>query len=141
MLEARCPGRMHEALIKRTHEDRLVGHISRDATAIEAREKPLKAAKPEKQKRKRGRPRKGEERPREIRRLERQPSMDLSGMLADLRRHCAVGSKCNAKGYKTSWTGYKLHLDVADGGIPVSCLLTFALLHSTTIRWQSRWRP
>jgi hypothetical protein len=27
---------LHEALIKRTHEDRLVGHISRDATAIEA---------------------------------------------------------------------------------------------------------
>jgi hypothetical protein len=34
------PSRLHEALIKRTHEDRLVGHISRDATAIEAREKP-----------------------------------------------------------------------------------------------------
>ena len=31
------PSRVHEALIKRTHEDRLVGHISRDATAIEAR--------------------------------------------------------------------------------------------------------
>jgi hypothetical protein len=33
---------VHEALIKRTHEQRLVGHISRDATAIEAREKPMK---------------------------------------------------------------------------------------------------
>jgi hypothetical protein len=117
---------MHEALIKRTHEDRLVGHISRDATAIEAREKPLKTAKPKKQKRNRGRPRKGEERPREIRRLERQPGMDLSGMLADLPRHCAVGIKPNAKGYKMSWTSYKLHLDVADGGIPVSCLLISA---------------
>ena len=69
------PGRMHEALIKRTHEDRLVGHISRDATAIEAREKPLRVAKPEKQKRNRGRPRKGEERLREIRRLEPQPGI------------------------------------------------------------------
>jgi hypothetical protein len=28
------PSRVHEALIKRTHEDRLVGHISRDATAM-----------------------------------------------------------------------------------------------------------
>lgn len=27
------PSRVHEALIKRTHEDRIVGHISRDATA------------------------------------------------------------------------------------------------------------
>jgi hypothetical protein len=36
------PSRVHAALIKRTHQDRLVGHISRDATAIEAREKPVK---------------------------------------------------------------------------------------------------
>src|SRR6202162_5166834 len=35
------PSRMHEALIERTLEDRLVDHISRDATAIEAREKPV----------------------------------------------------------------------------------------------------
>ena len=42
--------------------------------------------------------------------------MSLSGMLADLPRHCAVSTKRNAKGYKTSWTGCKLHLDVADGG-------------------------
>lgn len=40
------PGRGHEALIKRTHEVRLVGHISRDNTAIEAREKPLKVSPP-----------------------------------------------------------------------------------------------
>lgn len=131
--ESALPSRMHEALIKRTHEERLVGHISRDATAIEVREKPLKVAKPDKQKRKRGRPRKGEERPREVRRLERQPGMSLSSMLADLPRHCAVGTKRNAKGYKTSWSGYKLHLDVADGDIPVSCLLTSASLHDSQV--------
>ena len=37
------PTRVHEALIQKTHKDRLVGHISRDATAIEARERPVKA--------------------------------------------------------------------------------------------------
>ena len=31
------PSRLHEALIQGTHSDRLVGHISRDSTAIEAR--------------------------------------------------------------------------------------------------------
>ena len=36
------PARVHEALIRKTHKDRLVGHISRDATAIEARERPVK---------------------------------------------------------------------------------------------------
>ena len=29
--------RVHEALIRKTHADRLVGHLSRDSTAIEAR--------------------------------------------------------------------------------------------------------
>ena len=125
------PGRVHEALIKKTHEDRLVGHISRDSTAIEARERPVKLAAPETPKRKRGRPRKGEERPREKRRLERQADMSLAEMLADLPRHCTVGVKRNAKGYQTHWIGYKLHLDVADGDIPISGLLTSASLHDS----------
>lgn len=29
------------------------------------------------------------------------------------------------------WRGYKLHLDVADGQIPISCLLTAASLHDS----------
>ena len=92
------PLRVHEALIAQTQKDRLVGHISRDSTAIEAREKPVKVAAPEKPKYKSGRPRKGEQRPeKEVRRIERQPGMSLAAMLADLPRHCAVGTKRNAK--------------------------------------------
>jgi hypothetical protein len=47
---------VHEALIKTMHAERLVGHISRDATAIEAREKPVKIEPPETPKRKPDRP-------------------------------------------------------------------------------------
>ena len=125
------PSRVHEALIKRTHEDRIVGHISRDATAIEAREKPVSVSAPEKPKRKRGRPKKGEVVAKEPRRLERQGTMSLAEMLADLPTHCSVGTKRNAKGHTVSWIGYKLHLDVADGGIPVSAVLTSASLHDS----------
>ena len=50
--------RAHAALIERTLKDHLVGHVSRDATAIEAREKPAKREKPVAETRKRGRPRK-----------------------------------------------------------------------------------
>ena len=126
------PSRVHDALIAQTQKNRLVGHISRDSTAIEAREKPLKLVAAEKPKYKPGRPRKGEQRPeKEARRLERQPGMSLEAMLADLPRHCAVGTKRNAKGHQESWTGYKLHLDVADGGIPITCLLTAASLHDS----------
>ena len=63
--DSQLPQRVHEALIRKTHGDRLVGHLSRDSTAIKAREKP--AAKEKAQappKRKRGRPKKGEERPK-----------------------------------------------------------------------------
>ena len=52
-------------------------------------------------------------------------------MLADLPTHCAVGTKRNAKGHTTSWIGYKLHLDVADGDIPISAILTSASLHDS----------
>ena len=50
-------------------------------------------------------------------------------MLADLPTACDVGSKKNSKGYKETWIGYKLHLDVACGQIPVSCVLTSASVH------------
>jgi hypothetical protein len=130
------PSRVHEALIKKTHKDRLVGHISRDATAIEAREKPVRAVPtaPETPKRKRGRPKKGEVvAKKEPRRLERQAGMTLAEMLADLPTACCVGTKRNAKGHTTSWIGYKLHIDTADGDIPISCLLTSASLHDSQV--------
>jgi hypothetical protein len=130
------PGRVHEALIKKTHKDRLVGHIARDATAIEAREKPVRAAPaaPETPKRKRGRPKKGEVIAKPVpRRLERQTGMTLAEMLADLPSCCDVGTKRNAKGHTTSWIGYKLHIDTADGDIPISCLLTSASVHDSQV--------
>jgi len=124
--------RVHEALIRKTHEDRLVGHLSRDSTAIEAREKPAKKVEPpELPKCKRGRPKKGEERPKELKRLQRQATMSTQAMLDDLPTACAVGTKKNSKGYKETWIGYKLHIDVADGQIPISCILTSASLHDS----------
>ena len=82
-------------------------------------------------KRKRGRPKKREVVEKAPRRLERQAIMSLAEMLNDLPKHCAVGTKRNAKGHTTSWIGYKLHLDVSDGDIPVSSLLTSASLHDS----------
>jgi hypothetical protein len=129
------PQRLHEALIKATQQERLIGHISRDSTEIEGREKPLRtpvAAVPVKPIRKRGRPKKGEQPlPPEPTRLERQAGMTLEQMLDDLPRACNAGSKNNSKGYKETWIGYKLHLDVADGQIPISCILTSASLHDS----------
>ena len=139
------PGKMHAALIERTLGGRILGVIARDATEIEAREKPAKketndknddppppdsAAPP----RKRGRPRKDEQRPKpEPTRLERQITQSLNQMLAELPTACDVGCKKNSKGYKETWIGYKLHLDVANGQIPVSCVLTSASVHDSQV--------
>ena len=126
------PGRLHEALLDRTLEGHLAGHLSRDSTAIAGRESPVpKPAPTGKPKRRRGRPRKDESPPKEPRRLQRQASMTLQEMLKDLPKVCDVGIKRNAKGHQESWTGYKLHLDAIDGGIPVSCLLTSASVHDS----------
>ena len=131
--DSALPSRLHEALLEKTMQDHLVGHISRDSTAIEGREKPApKPAQPPAPKRKRGRPRKGEQRPaKPPRRLQRQLEMPLPQMVADLPTACDVGTKRNAKGHQTSWIGYKLHIDAADGGIPLSCILTSASLHDS----------
>ena len=132
--EGALPSRLHEALIEHTMQEQLVGHVSRDATAIEGREKPTpKPKQPAKPKRKRGRPRKGEERPKEPSRLQRQQQMTLAEMLDDLPHGCDVGTKRNAKGYKESWIGYKLHIDAGDGGIPLSCILTSASVNDCQV--------
>ena len=122
---------VHSRLIKQHMGDRIIGHISRDSTSIDAREKPVKKIKILKPKKKRGRPRKGEVRIKELTRLERQQSMEVKEMLEELPKACDVGTKMNSKGYKKSWVGYKLHIDAADGHIPISCVLTSASLHDS----------
>jgi transposase len=123
--------RLHEVLILHTQQDRLVGHIARDSTAIEARERfdtlPKQHAIA---KRKPGRPRKAE-RALSGRRLPRQRRQALSEMLSELPRHCSLGVKKSGSGHQQYWRGYKLHLDVADGQIPISCLLSAASLHDS----------
>jgi hypothetical protein len=128
--------RIHESLIKEYQSDRIVGHISRDSTAIEAREKAAKKEIPTKTtiKYKRGRPKKGEERPApEPSRLECQLNMTLQDMLAELPKEADIGTKRNSKGHQESWKGYKLHIDTADGAIPISVVLTSASTHDSQV--------
>ena len=124
---------VHESMVKQNCGDKLAGHISRDSTAIEAREKPVKKKPSVKQpKRKPGRPRKEETvTPKPPKRLDLQPARTLEKNLLDLPSQCDVGTKKNSKGYKESWTGYKLHVDCIDGDIPVSAILTSASLHDS----------
>jgi len=125
------PQRIHEAMIAQRYGDKVAGHISRDGTAIHAREK---AAKKETQvetaPKKRGRRPKGEPcPPPEPTRLQQQLARSLEENLADLPRLCDWGCKKNSQGKVERWRGYKLHLDTIDGDIPLSWLLTSASMH------------
>jgi transposase len=169
--EMELPQCVHEALIRETQKERLVGHISRDATAIEARERfPAEPGKvkskskrraDEERKRTRKRARaqpteiqeraaRGEKRrprgphrrhkggkpkytPPADTRLHWQRGMKLSEMLAELPRHCSLGVKTSSDGNQKYFRGYKLHLDVADGQIPISAVLTAASLHDSQV--------
>jgi hypothetical protein len=113
--------------------DEIIGHISRDSTAIVGREKPAKKIMKAKKPRKRGRPAKGEKREPAKTRLVRQTDQSAEEAIAELSTVCDRGTKKNAKGYKTSWNGYKLHLDVNDVGLPVSALVTSASVHDSQV--------
>lgn len=126
--------KIHQHKIKDHYDKKIIGHLSRDSTEIDAREKPLVKKKANKPKHKRGRPKKGEIRDtKPPTRLEKQLSMSFDEMLADLPDACDVGSKRNSKGHTTTWIGYKLHLDTADGGVPISAILTSASVHDSQV--------
>lgn len=152
--EGKLAERVHEALIKAHLGGELIGHLSRDGTAIEARERPRRAeadipeasppsdllsaqAKATAPKtpapaKRRGRPRRGEKRaPAKESPIHRQRQQTLAQMMAEIPTHCDRGTKCNAQGYKVSWNGYKLHLDTADCGVPVAALLSSASMHDS----------
>jgi len=133
--QCQLPEQVHAALLEKYAAARLVGHISRDATAIAAREQAVKKVKKVKElpKPKGGRRKKGKAQPPPLTRLERQQSMSLEEMLAELPRVCDCGTKRNSKGHPTYWVGYKLHLDVADGGLPISCILTAASVNDSQV--------
>ena len=128
---SQLPQRVHAAIIEQAYQGRLVGHISRDATAIDAREKaqpkPTIPTPPPSRKKNRT--------PEQMSRIERQslPETTLVQMLQELPSACDKGCKTNSKGSKQWWVGYKLHMDVADGEVPISCILTSASVHDSQV--------
>lgn len=125
---------VHTALVYTHLSDELIGHAARDATAIEGNEKPLKKEKKEKTRKKRGRPEKGEVRePIEEKRLFVQVKQTPSEALKNIPTSCDVGTKKNSKGYKETWIGYKLHIDTACNGLPLTTVLSSASLHDSQV--------
>ena len=153
------PQRLHEAVVLKTQEGRLIGHIARDSTAIPARERFAVTAEHKKQrnekKREKQKQREAKQKalrtktaiPRKKRvrkgsfdkkkaaergpRIERQRKQTLEQMLNELPTKCDIGTKINSQGNNDSWRGYKIHLDTADGQIITAALLTSASVHDS----------
>jgi hypothetical protein len=131
---SQLPQRIHAAMIQRTISHLLVGHISRDSSAIQVREKAERKTTPSQPVPKSRPNRSGQPKPLEkMTRVERQCSghMTLAQMLAELPQACDAGCKSNSRGNKSIWVGYKLHLDVSDSHIPISGVLTSASVHDS----------
>ncbi len=133
--------RLHEALISRFRGTGLTIQISRDSTAIEAREpaapKPPKLKGPDMCKRT-GQPKKKPGRkkgdpPAEPSRLRKQVTQSWQDAEDELPKVCDVGVKHNSKGRTQYWTGYKFHVDVGEDGMPFSATTTSASLHDTQV--------
>jgi len=127
---------VHQALVATHVGDAIVMHMSYDSTAIIARER---AAKKEKSlaikvPRKRGRPKKGEERPApELKRLDIQLDQSADEALADLPKICNWGSKLDTGGHIHTWKGWKGHLGWSDGGLPLGVVTTSASVHDSQV--------
>jgi hypothetical protein len=125
---------VHDALVKEYLSTELIGHVSRDSTAIVGRERPAKKIKRAKVAKKKGRPAKGDIRqPPEPKRLDLQRTQSAEEAIALLSSVCDRGVKRNAKGYTETWNGFKLHIDVNDCGLPLSAVLTSASVHDSQV--------
>ncbi len=54
-------------------------------------------------------------------------------MRAALPTQCDRAVKRNSKGVQEIWIGYKLHLDTANGMLPVAAILTAASTHDSQV--------
>ena len=96
-------------------------HVSHDSTAIDSRERGTKRPKE-----------KPVWTPRD-RRTFKQRGRDAETNFAELPTVCDWGRKLNSKGRVLQWRGYKLHLSVGDGDIPLTAFLSSASLHDSQV--------
>ena len=151
------PAKAHEALIRQHLGDTVIGHIARDSTAIHAREraqysaeqtaalneakaaKAAKAVKTDSAPKRRGRPPAGTvaadkaNKPAPRSRIPAQLLQTPAQALAELPQLCNKGKKRNAQGHFNTWVGYKLHLDVACCGVPITAALTSASVYDNQV--------
>lgn len=133
--DSQLPQKAHKAIISSAYKDEIVGHVSKDSTAIEAREKPVRNKNKEDEEENES-PLPKKRAPKgcaKKTRIEKQASgeMTLDEMINDLPVCCNIGRKNSSSGHMYAWIGYKLHLATDDNSVPLAAILSSASLNDT----------
>lgn len=129
--EHNLPEKVHQTLLAEMYKDKIVGHVIKDSTPIEAREARLKKEGSFKERRKLLNRQQSKDKRKGKSRKQKQLNQDLETMINELPNRCDVGSKKMANGFITTWKGYKLHVAVDDLCIPLAAILTSASLNDS----------
>jgi hypothetical protein len=122
----------HEANVREYIGDQIVMHVSRDSTELPAREKPAK--KPPTAERHRARSTQHKDgRIVERTRVEIQFDQTAEEAMEQLPKVCDAVVKRDSKGNRHTVIGYKVHIDWADGIIPINVALTSASVHDSQV--------
>lgn len=133
--DSQLPQKTHEAMISTVYEGEIVGHVSKDSTSIEGREKPAKKEKNEEEEieaptaPKKRAPKGCAKKTR----IEKQASgeMTLDEMIKDLPAYCNIGRKTSSTGHMHTWIGYKIHLSVDDNSIVLAAMISSASMNDS----------
>jgi hypothetical protein len=119
----------HEKMVIEAHKGTYVQHVSRDSSAIPAREKAIRKGEKEnkERKKKRGRPPKGSPKIKtDTPNVDNQIHQSARFAIAKLNKKCSWGCKKNSQGNVDYWRGYKLHMDTSDTGFSLTACVTGA---------------
>lgn len=124
------PDKVHQALIKGVYGDQIIGHVVKDSTPLEVREKHLKKDNSVNRNTLKSRKRREKLKLRKLNRREMQlKEQNFNKMIQELPNHCDKGMKKSAQGYTMTWKGYKLHAAVDDHCVPLAAIITSASLN------------
>ena len=123
------PEIVHQALIKNVYKERIVGHVVKDSTPIEVREKHLKKDTAKNRNKLKVAKKKAKKSGELNRRQKQLKEVNLDKMIHGLPKHCDKGMKKSAQGYTMIWKGYKLHAAVDDHCIALAVIITSASLN------------
>lgn len=131
--EMNLPEKVHQALVSEAYKDKIIGHVVKDSTPINAREAPLKKEGKMKERRKLLNNQQAKDKRNGVSRKQKQLKEDLKTSTDQLPIRCDHGSKKMANGFLTLWKGYKFHVAIDDDCIPLAAILSSASLNDSEV--------